>query len=375
MRAIRTGGLGFLLALAACTGTSGPTSLITPGGVPVAKGGSQTCPVSNTTTDINIQFQYATCQSVGASTDAGKARTMLTTGFALAQLRCDDFFWAKSRNQGIAKTARSTITPLVTLITGVLALQDFSTNPDKGKDYLQYLALGSAAATATINIYEEHFLFGAENVDAVRKLTMDALSEHRTAVLRSDPREFQSVLMHLVDHQAICRPVRILSLTRDAIKAGHVEPSRNSITQSTADVQDAAALVALGAAFNRVPVSPDEAGYLWWLYGSDINSQASAQDELRVIHERFKDWPTNPVILTGTTYSVALQPDPNMLRSRLSGLASVTLVRFSEQVATVRSQVPQLRASKAVDSINAIVFQQPSPDSYQSISVGIAGQK
>ncbi|MFB0875256.1 MULTISPECIES: hypothetical protein [unclassified Sphingobium] len=369
MRFLTTGAI--LLCLSGCAGFSGPSSLVTPQGASLDKGDDGACPIAVSDTSINRVFHRALCTSAAAPDDVIAARRLLTTGFALAQLRCDDFFWAKSRHQTFARLGRSALPPLVTLTSGVLAL--LSDKPDTLQNYLKYIALGSAAAGATIDIYEEHFLFGADNIDAVRSLTMDALSEHRTAVLKTDPRTFDSVILHLTDHQALCRPVHILALSRDAIQAGRIAARETRASMLGTSVRDHAnVLLALGKLYNQPPVTLDEAGYLWWLYLSTPPAAQPSNDELKIIHHRFSSWGADNPVETSPLWGRSSKVATGAVIAELSKLDADTLVMFSNEVRAIRVRDVAALAAKPADAVKTIAFEPPAWSGYQSISVGVA---
>ena len=114
--------------------------------------------------------------------------------------------------------ARDIIPPITALITGIIGLGDFSSHPGRKEDYIQMLALGTAATSATLNIYDRHFLFGAENVGAVQTMALKAQSVHAQSVLKQKNLSFEMAMQHLIDNQGQCSPQSILSLARSVIK-------------------------------------------------------------------------------------------------------------------------------------------------------------
>ena len=87
---------------------------------------------------------------------------MLQSGMTLVKVRCNDFFNAKQTHHGGARLARSLIQPLSVAITGAFSVITFGSER-RESEALALLAVGTAAANSGINIYEDQFLFGADN--------------------------------------------------------------------------------------------------------------------------------------------------------------------------------------------------------------------
>ena len=181
--------------------------------------------------NLGYQFSEKVCASMYADEANAETRAtaMLESGFTLVKVRCNDFFAVKASNQTTARLLRSLLQPLTVAITSTFSVIDFGSESEES-DALALLAAGSALAGAGIDIYEEQFLFDADNIDAVRGLTMRALDAHRTEVLARDPDAFDPAVRQLVDHQMICTPASILGLVRNAIDSGEIRAR-----QQTAD--------------------------------------------------------------------------------------------------------------------------------------------
>ncbi|MBA3941227.1 MAG: hypothetical protein C0520_08470 [Sphingopyxis sp.] len=143
---------------------------------------------------------------------------MLRSGFMYNYSFCENYFTQMVQNQRRSQIARDIIPPITALITGIIGLGDFSSHPGRKEDYIQMLALGTAATSATLNIYDRHFLFGAENVGAVQTMALKAQSVHAQSVLKQKNLSFEMAMQHLIDNQGQCSPQSILSLARSVIK-------------------------------------------------------------------------------------------------------------------------------------------------------------
>jgi hypothetical protein len=140
---------------------------------------------------------------------------MAVEGFGLVRANCSDFFKSRGENQRWINVARDTAAAGGTAATGILALTGAGTLA------LSIVALSSATIYAGLDIYTKNFLFGAENIDAVRTLITAALDMHSGKVLAdASPWTFQNAAGAILDNQEICKPASILALVKEAIKAG-----------------------------------------------------------------------------------------------------------------------------------------------------------
>ena len=136
---------------------------------------------------------------------------------------CENYFTQVGQNQRRSNIIRSILPPITALITGIIGFQDFSKNPGAKEDLISALAIGSAASTAALNIYDEHFLFGAENIGSVQVMALKALDAHANEVFKQKDISFERAMQHLIDNQSQCSPQSILSLARSVIKTAKLE--------------------------------------------------------------------------------------------------------------------------------------------------------
>ncbi|MGD2133384.1 MAG: hypothetical protein PVI23_11365 [Maricaulaceae bacterium] len=198
---------------------------------------------------------------------------MLRDGFALVYANCSDYFDSAGRAQSWVITARDIIEVASTLGTGAVALG----NGDD--DTVAAIAFGANTAYTGLDVYTRNYLFGAENIDAVRSLVLRAVATHRDAVLAQNPTAYGDVTQALFDNQTICSPRRIASLTRAAIEAGTVEPyspsgglAENTTAANEQVLRDLGALLGLSGS-----VSTAEAGALYWLTIRSVDSDADRE--------------------------------------------------------------------------------------------------
>jgi hypothetical protein len=283
--------------------------------------------------------------SRGRVEDPTATREMLETGFAAITASCDDFFQSSGRDQTRLLVLRDIIVA-ATMATGALAIAD--RNGEMGgtgnENALSWLTLGSSAALTGIDIYTQRYLFGAENIDAVRDLTMQALEVHRTAVLNpapgtAVPATYERALGRLRENQAKCSPRAIARLARDAIAAGRVEAdSREGSVQAARDLAaDQQVLARLGEILDiGGPLSDAEAGALWWFLQTSDELKPSANEIKTVIApliRRIKE-ARSPLAANGTpkaTWDIA-----QSVRDALADLSASTLIGFRRQVLVAR---------------------------------------
>jgi hypothetical protein len=207
---------------------------------------------------------------------------MLDTGFILTYSYCSDFFLSQGKSQTVLLTLRDAIATAGTLATGALALADFQ-NPATQSTVLAVVGLGTAGATAGIDIYTQRFLSGVENIDSVRELTINAITVHQRDIHgRSSTFVYDDVVKALLDDQAICTRRHIALLVRHAIAAGTVEAVAPSTAAADLVAQADAAIIArltknLGLA---PPLSDVQLFAIWWLAKEAIADEGKAQRAL-----------------------------------------------------------------------------------------------
>ncbi len=157
--------------------------------------------------------------------------SMLRSGFMYNYSFCENYFNVMAKNQRRSKISRSLLAPLTSVITGIIGLQDFSSSPGSKEDLIQGLAIGSAAATSILDIYDEHFLFGTDNIDSVETMTLKALDAHSSAVTKQTDIRFETGMKHLIDNQGQCSPQSILTLARSSIRNSDIVATNVNATK------------------------------------------------------------------------------------------------------------------------------------------------
>jgi hypothetical protein len=211
--------------------------------------------------DLFTRFSSAAHDLSANSSDTPDTGRYLQAGFALIYADCDTFFRASGSSQRSANAVRDMIAPVVTLLTGIIALN----HPNSAGDdrLLTALTLWSSASNAGFDIYERHYLFGAENIDSVRELILKALTVHSATVFNDQPTTLEDATVQLIDNQTICTPSHILRLVREAIRNGEIEPT---ITGSASVQQEFEVRRGLGQLLSPPnPLSDQQTFVLWQL--------------------------------------------------------------------------------------------------------------
>lgn len=312
----------------------GPPQIINAGGV-VAR------PATSNTASLITQFDRAAraafpspqrdntsgeIRSVPLTADQPAVDEFLNSGLTLVYANCNDYFWVMGQYQTGTRVGRDLIAPVVTVLTGLVTagvLEDWGSD----ENLLTGLTLGSSLATSGLDVYEAHFLFGAESVDSVRELTFNALAEHRDKVKGLPITTPYQAAMHLIDHQSICTPAHILRLVREAIAEGRVQ---GTVTGGTAAREDLDWRSSLGQAVGiEGPLTTAQAYALWRLF-------ETPDPKLQRIYEALAGLPSNPVTKDETkdppTYAMTANwtPRPRIL-VRLASIPSTTRETYARQ--------------------------------------------
>lgn len=310
--------------LAGCAGIEGPP--------PIIKATGPYSP-SDKKGGLVQEFLEAAEASRLDKDDPNSARTMLEAGFVLNYAHCNDFFLASGREQSSLLLLGDMVASFGTLAASAIALGKYD---DGGKDALQIVTLGTSTALSGIDIYTQRFLFGAENVDAVRELTLNAASTHSGKVRELDPQNYNAVVTHLFDNQAICTPRRISILAREAIQKAELKPSVSS--QGTlSDVRksmDEDVLKDLGQTLNPPgAVSAEQAGALFWLLERD----STADERSKVILPLLSTLPaaSNPFDTAGALKDPI--PNRDLIDTALGKLSAGARSAFDTQIKNARA--------------------------------------
>lgn len=198
------------IVLSGCTTTRGPQPIVSSTGVVANASATGVAAIFMESEQRAFNARLA----IGSTTEA---KAMMKDGFELIYASCSDFFQSAGQSQKWLIVSRDAIGAIGTLTAGLMALHEYS------QTAVANVALGTGAAFAGLDIYTKNFLFGAENIDSVRELTLNALAAHRQKVESlTIELTYPSATRYLLDNQEICSPMKITSLARQAIRKGNV---------------------------------------------------------------------------------------------------------------------------------------------------------
>ena len=150
-----------------------------------------------------------------AAADLGR---MHETGFNLVKINCAAFYRQMGVNERRSRITRNLLAPVSTILTGVLALHDWSAHTNQKEDILQIITLGASAGATALDVYDEHFLFKSNNIDSVRTMTMNELDEKKEKV-SANLANYSSVVVKLMEYQNICSPSHIVVRAPEKIQS------------------------------------------------------------------------------------------------------------------------------------------------------------
>jgi hypothetical protein len=215
--------LAVLGLTAAC---ENPTDTLTTAG-PAVQNGPLDCEQIPVKQDQSGLFQVAYycawrqayLSAAGKSVDADETQTryriMLREGLGLVRGNCADFFRKRGDNQQQVNLGRDIVAMGGTTAAAIIGLTGGSALA------LSIIAVSGATLYAGIDTYTKNFLFGADNIEAVRTLTMDTIDINARAVLATPPPlSFQNVAGAIMDNQEMCKPASIAAAVRIKLRGG-----------------------------------------------------------------------------------------------------------------------------------------------------------
>ncbi|MEA3037137.1 MAG: hypothetical protein QOH04_2914 [Sphingomonadales bacterium] len=256
---------------------------------------------------------------------------MMQSGFLLVRSSCDEFFSNAAILQRDAQIGRDMIAPIITVLTGIIALKKFSSA--QSDRYLNILNLGSNAVLAGISLVDKHFLFDSDNIADVRELTFKAIAADEKGITDNGTDSFETGMSQLIEHQAICTPAYIARLTKQAIKATEITPDTGA-----GNPTDQAALAKLGDVLGLLgPATPQQALALMALYQAGVPGTAvpaNLVNYLKVQHLDSLVQPGNPLSNPGTITVEGTQKQQKIVEA-LGGFSNETHAKLVRNVPKV----------------------------------------
>jgi hypothetical protein len=177
-------------------------------------------------------------------TEVAANRRLLIAGMALVYNGCNDFFIKEGERQEAYAFSKDLTGALVPNLSGALGLV-----PSAGVA-VPIVGFVGGGITSGISVAASDFLFGSDNIDDVRTMTMSALAAHESTVMAlfansvdasnkasTDQAQtatgnlgntsritanFWWVTNQISDHQAICQPGKILALAKQSIAKSNI---------------------------------------------------------------------------------------------------------------------------------------------------------
>ena len=196
-----------------------------------------------------ISMGSATAPTASTDPVSQHARQMAIDGINLIDGNCDDFFNDRGEDETLLNISRDTTAASGSLASGVLSLASPANAVASA-----VLSLLTTTTASGFDIYTKNFLFGSNNIDSVRTMTLAALATHKAAALPGNDTtvwHFGDASEVIMDHQNYCTPSKIRSLVLDSISSGKfqaVSPNSPATTNTVAN-----ATAAAGAAAPTVP--------------------------------------------------------------------------------------------------------------------------
>jgi hypothetical protein len=221
---------GVLVLLGACEDLQGMTeTLSTRGPVTSADANRTICETSTRPDQFGLfQVAYACAWTKANEVAAGRRplgeaavqdsyKVMLIEGLGLVRGNCADFFRKRGDNQQVINLSRDVVAMGGATAAAIIGLTG------GGALALSIIAVSSATLYAGLDTYTKNFLFGVDNIEAVRTLTMKTLNDNAAELLaaaRTETLSFQNVADAIMDNQEICKPASIAAAVRIKLRSG-----------------------------------------------------------------------------------------------------------------------------------------------------------
>lgn len=172
-------------------------------------------------------------------------KVLLTEGLGLVRGNCSDFFRSRGDRQMQVSFGRDLVAMGGTTAAAIIGLTGGSALA------LSIIALSGATLYAGLDVYTRNFLFGADNIEAVRTLTMRTLNGNADEILaqaRNKTLTFQQVTAWIMDNQEICKPASIAAAVRVKLRGGNIDDIRAAGEDAAARAQlDSARMLQISA--------------------------------------------------------------------------------------------------------------------------------
>lgn len=260
-------------------------------------------------------------------------KVLLSEGLGLVRGNCSDFFRVRGDRQQTVNLSRDVVAIGGTTAAAIIGLTGGSALA------LSIIALSGATLYGSLDVYTKNFLFGADNIEAVRTLTMTTLTTNANEVItkaRSDIVTFQQVTAWIMDNQEVCKPASIAAAVRVKLRGGSVDDIRAAGEDAVARAQlDSARMLQISALLGLpagTSISETRLAAACWATtaeGSTVPANLAAIKTL-LPRDPFQYGPDNPTTWPGKSTeigSVCLQLSPAMqtiLKARITEIKPKT---------------------------------------------------
>lgn len=256
-------------------------------------------------------------------------KVLLSEGLGLVRGNCADFFRNRGDRQMQVSFGRDLVAMGGTTAAAIIGLTGGSALA------LSIIALSGATLYAGLDVYTKNFLFGADNIEAVRTLTMRTLNGNADETLtlaRNKTLTFQQVTAWIMDNQEICKPASIAAAVRVKLRGGNIDDIRAAGEDAVARAQlDSARMLQIAALLGLpggTAISDTRLAMACWA----TTAEGMQEDNAKLI----KSWlPKDPYMYgpdspgnwpgqSAQVASVCLQlsgPTQAMIKSRIAELA------------------------------------------------------
>lgn len=156
-----------------------------------------------------------TSDSSQAASSQAAYRMMLREGLGVVRGNCSDFFRSRGDRQQSINFVRDAVAIGGTTAGAIVGLTGGSVLA------MSIIALSGATLYGGLDVYTKNFLFGVENIEAVRTLTMETLSANASKLVAStDQWSFQGAADAIAENQEICKPASIAAAVRLKLRGG-----------------------------------------------------------------------------------------------------------------------------------------------------------
>jgi hypothetical protein len=287
------------------TGPVTPATAPTQIGVTFDSTGAATCTVTSPRQDQFGLFQVAyTCAWAQANRIASGAialndrgaqtayRVMLREGLGLVRGNCSDFFRKRGDNQQLINLSRDIVAMGGTTAAAIVGVA--------GGSVLAFsiIAVAGTALYGGIDTYTKNFLFGVENIESVRTLTMQTLSDNADLLLvkadATDKLMFQDIADAIMDQQEFCKPASIAAAVRLKLRGGTADAIVAAESSSASVWSDRAVMATISDLVGLPPnviVSDTQLSALCWATTADGAKNLAAIKSLLIPQSSFGKGP------------------------------------------------------------------------------------